>query len=95
MGSLKELMDQFVEDGVLTREEHDQFIEQVSADGKIDDEERAQMSRMFQLVREGKLTIVDNERERFAEMKRREAAKKAETETTDSDTPEPGTGTNG
>jgi hypothetical protein len=74
MGSLKEMLDQFVEDGVLTRDEHDQFIEQVSADGKIDDEERAEISRMFQLIRDGKLTVVDNERERFAEMKRREAA---------------------
>lgn len=77
MPSLKEMLDQFVEDGVLTRDEHDQFIEQVSADGKIDDEERAQISRMFQLIKEGKLTVVDSERERFAEMKRREAAKPA------------------
>ena len=76
MASLKEMLDQFVEDGILTRDEHDQFIEQVSADGKIDNEERAQISRMFQLIREGKLTVVDSERERFDEMKRREAAAK-------------------
>ncbi len=74
MGALKEMLDAFVEDGILTREEHDQFIEQVSADAKIDAEERAQISRMFQLIRDGKLMVVDNERERFAEMKRREAA---------------------
>jgi len=76
MASLKQMLDHFVEDGILTRDEHDQFIEQVSADGKIDDEERAQISRMFQLIREGKLTVVDSERERFVEMKRREAAAK-------------------
>ena len=76
MASLKEMLDQFVEDGVLTRDEHDQFIEQVHADGKIDNDEKAEISRMFQLIREGKLTIVDSERERFAEMKRREAAAK-------------------
>lgn len=77
MASLKEMLDLFVEDGVLTRDEHDQFIETVSADGKIDNEERAQISRMFQLIREGKLTVVDSERERSDEMKRREAAAKA------------------
>lgn len=75
MPSLKEMLDHFIEDGVLTREEHDQFIEQMSADGKIDDEERKEISRMFQLIKEGKLVVVDNERERFAEMKKREAAK--------------------
>jgi len=74
MASLKEMLDAFVEDGVLTRDEHDEFIAAVSADGKIDDDEKAQMSRMFALIKEGKLVVVDNERERFAEMKRREAA---------------------
>ena len=73
MASLKDMLDQFVEDGVLTRDEHDQFIEQVSADGKIDEEERAQISRMFALIRDGKLVVVDSERERFAAMKQREA----------------------
>ena len=74
MASLKEMLDAFVEDGVLTRDEHDEFIAAVSADGKIDDDEKAQMSRMFALIKEGKLVVVDTERERFAEMKRREAA---------------------
>lgn len=74
MGSLKEMLDQYIEDGVLTREEHDEFMEQIHADGKIDAEEKAEISRMFQLIREGKLVVVDNERERFAEMKKREAA---------------------
>ncbi len=73
MASLKEMLDHYVEDGILTREEHDQFIEQVSADGKIDPEERAQISRMFSLIKEGKLVVVDSERERYAEMKKRQA----------------------
>lgn len=77
MASLKEMLDQFVADGVLTREEHDEFIEAIHADGKIDDEERAQISRMFTLIRDGKLKVVDTERERFAEIRKREAAEKA------------------
>ena len=77
MSSLKEMMDQFVADGVLTRDEHDEFIETVHADGKIDDDERAQISRMFQLIREGKLKVVDSERDRFEAIKRKEALEKA------------------
>ncbi len=77
MASLKEMFDQFIADGVLTREEHDEFIEAIHADGKIDDEERAQISRMFTLIKEGKLKVVDTERERFAEIKKREAAERA------------------
>ncbi len=77
MSSLKEMLDQFIADGVLTRDEHDEFIEAVHADGKIDDEEKAQISRMFQLIREGKLTVVDSERDRFEALKRKEALGKA------------------
>ncbi len=70
------MLDKFVEDGVLTREEHDQFIEQVSADGKIDPEERIQMQRMFELIKTGKLKVVDEEREKFDLIKKKEALQK-------------------
>ena len=76
MASLKDMLDRFIEDGVLTRQEHDLFIEQIHADGKIDDSEKAQISRMFQLIREGKLKIVDEEREAIEIIKKREAAAK-------------------
>ncbi len=46
MSSLKEMLDQFIADGVLTRDEHDEFIEAVHADGKIDDEEKAQIEAL-------------------------------------------------
>ena len=74
MGLVKDMLDKFIEDGVLTRDEHDQFIDQIHADGKIDDEESAQISRMFTLIREGKLRVVDHEREKFEEIKRKQAA---------------------
>ncbi|MBP9837791.1 MAG: hypothetical protein KBC84_03670 [Proteobacteria bacterium] len=76
MSTLKDMLDKFVEDGVLTREEHDQFIEQVSADGKIDPEERIQMQRMFELIKTGKLKVVDEEREKFDLIKKKEALQK-------------------
>ena len=75
MPSLKEMLDQYVADGVLTREEHDSFIEAISADGKIDEEERAQISRMFKLIQEGKLVVVDEEREASELRKKAEAAR--------------------
>lgn len=75
MPSIKEMLDQFIEDGVLTRDEHDLFIDAISKDGKIDQEERAEISRMFQLIREGKLKVVDEEREAFEIKKKAEAAR--------------------
>lgn len=75
MPTLKEMLDQFIEDGVLTREEHDLFIDAISADGRIDQEERAQITRMFQLIRDGKLKVVDEEREASEIRKRRDATK--------------------
>lgn len=77
MSNIKELFDKFIEDGVLTRDEHDMFIEQIHADGKIDEEEKAQISRMFSLIKEGKLQIVDSEREKYELMKKKEALQKA------------------
>lgn len=73
MGIVKDMLDKFIEDGVLTRDEHDQFIDQIHADGKIDDEESSQISRMFTLIRDGKLKVVDHEREKFEEIKRKQA----------------------
>ena len=74
MGIVKDMLDKFIEDGVLTRDEHDQFIEQIHADGKIDDDEKVQISRMFSLIKDGTLKIVDHEREKFEEIKRKQAA---------------------
>jgi hypothetical protein len=76
MPSIKELVDQIIEDGVLTREEHDSFIEQVHADGEIDQEESEQISRLFRLIQEGKLKVVDEERENAEAMRRLDLEKK-------------------
>lgn len=76
MSTIRSMLDKFIEDGIITRDEHDQFVEQMSADGKIDDDERSQISRMFQLIREGKLKVVDHEREKFDALKRKELAEK-------------------
>ena len=75
MGQIKDIVDKIIEDGVLTREEHDAFIDQVHADGQIDEEESEQISRIFKLIAEGKLTVVNDERE-ASEKKRQEELEK-------------------
>jgi polyhydroxyalkanoate synthesis regulator phasin len=76
MGNIKELVDKFVADGVLTREEHDSFIESIHADGQIDAEESAEISRLFKLIQEGKLQVVDQEREASQAKRREEVQRK-------------------
>ena len=58
MESIKELLDRIIEDGVMTGDEHSEFIRRVNADGEIDDEESEQIARLFQLISEGKLKVV-------------------------------------
>ena len=64
MSSIKDLLDQIIADGVITQEEHDEFITQIGADGKIDAEESAQISRLFRLIQDGTIRIVDSDREK-------------------------------
>jgi len=72
MEDIKSIMDRIVADGVITQEEHDEFIEAVHRDGEIDEEESAQISRMFKMLQEGKLRIIGTEREKAEMMRKRE-----------------------
>ncbi|MCB0325367.1 MAG: hypothetical protein KDD69_17410 [Bdellovibrionales bacterium] len=63
MGTLREFVDQIIEDGIITAEEHQAFTELIHEDGEIDAEESEQISRIFRLVSEGKVRIVDAERD--------------------------------
>lgn len=62
--SIETFVNQIISDGVLTREEHDMFIEMVYADGEVDEAESAQIARIFSLIREGKLVVIDDESQR-------------------------------
>lgn len=81
---IKQMVDRYIEDGVMTREEHEEFIQLVHKDGVIDDDESEQISRIFKLINEGKLVIVDEMREKF-EKKRREEAEQLKDSGADSD----------
>lgn len=76
MSEVKEMLDRIIEDGVITREEHDAFMDLINADGEIDEQESEQISRMFALLSAGQVQVVDEERQE-AEAKRREDVKKA------------------
>ena len=58
MAGIKELVDRIIEDGVMSKEEHEEFIKRVNADGEVDEEEATQITRLFQLISEGKLKVV-------------------------------------
>ena len=75
MGDIKALFEQIIEDGIITRDEHDEFMDEMHADGQIDAEESEIISRLFKLIQEGKVQIVDSEREK-SEIKRREELQK-------------------
>ena len=78
MASIKDMLDQYLADGVMTKDEHDAFIEEVHADGQIDAEEQEQISRIFKMIQEGTLKIVDSERDKFEEIRKEELKKKLE-----------------
>ena len=56
--NIKELVDQIVEDGKLTLEEHIQFIKAVNEDGVIDEEEYKQITRILEMIKNGELKVV-------------------------------------
>ena len=59
---LASYVDQIIEDGIITNQEHDEFMQMVHADGEIDAEESAQISRIFKLISSGEVKVVDGER---------------------------------
>ena len=63
MSELRDLMDRILADGVLTADEHDEFLELIHADGDVDEKESAEISRIFKLLQEGKLKVVDEARD--------------------------------
>lgn len=78
MATLHDLVDRIAEGGVLTTEEYDSIFDVISRDGRIDEEESREISRIFRLVSEQKVTIVDPERERSERLKRMEGFDRAD-----------------
>lgn len=55
--SIKSFVDQILQDGKLTREEHLRFLYAVQEDGKVDNEEREQINRILEMIKSGKITV--------------------------------------
>lgn len=76
MESIKSRVDKAIEDGVLTTAEHEELMELIHKDGKLDTEEREQLGRISRLTQSGELKIVDEDREASYERRREDLKKK-------------------
>ncbi len=56
---LKERVDAAINAGVLSEKEHDEILQLIHSDGKIDEAEKTQMSRLFEARQSGALQISD------------------------------------
>ena len=55
--NIKELVDRIVSDGRLTLNEHKYLIKKINEDGKIDQEENEQITRVLSMIKNGKLIL--------------------------------------
>ena len=56
---IQAIIDRCEAQGIMTQAEHDRVIRLIHRDGKIDAEESEQLSRMFSLLRTGKIRLTD------------------------------------
>ncbi|MBL7662704.1 hypothetical protein JNK13_08125 [bacterium] len=63
MSEIKALLDRVIADGVLTEDEHEELIEAMYGDGELDETESQEIARLFQMIKDGKLTIVNKSRD--------------------------------
>ena len=73
---LKEMVEKFIEDGELSYEEHEELMEQIHADGQIDAEEKALISKIFKLIQSGELKVINPERDASEQRRKDEVRKK-------------------
>jgi polyhydroxyalkanoate synthesis regulator phasin len=55
--SIKQLVDRIVADGVLTEKEHQEFLNKVREDNRIDPEESEQIARLMKMIENGELNV--------------------------------------
>lgn len=57
MEDIKALVDRIIADGKITEAEYNELLENVHADDVVDAEEKAQIDRVYQLIKEGKIEM--------------------------------------
>ena len=55
--NIKELVDKIVSDGRLTVNEHKLLLRKIHKDGKIDQKENEQITRVLNMIKNGKLKL--------------------------------------
>lgn len=55
--NIKEFVDRIVSDGRLTLNEHKQLLRKIHEDGKIDEEESEQLTRILEMIKNGELKV--------------------------------------
>ncbi|MFC1516589.1 hypothetical protein ACFL7E_07520 [Thermodesulfobacteriota bacterium] len=55
--NIKELVDRIVSDGRLTLKEHKLLLRKINLDGKMDQEEHDQVTRILEMIKKGKLKV--------------------------------------
>lgn len=56
--NIKTLVEQILEDGKITREEQNDLNMAITEDGKVSSEEKAEIERIFNMLKEGKIKAV-------------------------------------
>ncbi len=57
---IRELTDKMLSDGHLSRQEYQQLLAAIQADGKLDEEERAQIDRIMDMIASGVISVEQN-----------------------------------
>lgn len=56
--NIKQLVDRIVSDGRLTVDEHRLLQKKINEDGKIDQKENEQLTRVLKMIKNGKIKVV-------------------------------------
>jgi len=57
---IKNLVDKIIEDGIISDSEYQDLLMKIHSDGKIDQEEKKQIDRVYNLIKDGKIVVQTN-----------------------------------
>jgi uncharacterized protein (AIM24 family) len=78
MNRIEAIIDQTLAKGVLTQAEHDELMRLINHDGVVDEFETQQLSRLSGAIEQGKLRVVDTDRQKAKHDEIAEKERKAE-----------------
>lgn len=57
--NIKELVERVMEDGVVTKKEHQKILKEISKDGQLDEDEAKEIQRLVDKIDSGELTVIE------------------------------------